>query len=114
MVETESLLVLHEVAPTHPQLLPSKVGYMKVRLTFLTSDPKHIRSVMLREQYRAEPPYLEDVCILLPLKETFSILETFIPAFEKLRESRVVSSTAKLLKFKILDDDLNTLAYLFE
>lgn len=112
-VEPKSLLVLHEVVPARPQLLPSKMGYVKIRLTFLTSEPKHIRSIMLRDQYKVEPPYLEDICVLLPLVDTFSILETFIPAFEKLREVGVVAKTSNLLKFKILDEDSHTLSYLF-
>lgn len=113
MVETESLLVL-EIAPSRPKPLPSKIGYVKIKLTFLTNEPKHVRSQMLRLSYNSEPPFVEDICILLPRMQVFSILETFLPAFEKLQESGVVSSTAKLLKFKILDGDTNTLAFLFE
>ena len=115
MANAETALELVSVAPPPKrELMASKDGFMKIRLTFLTDEPKHVRSTMLREQYGAKPPYTEDVCLLLSCGKTFSILETFIPAFEKLRESDVISSTAKLLKFKILDEDFNTLAYIFE
>lgn len=114
MVNVETALELvSAVAPPRPSPLPSKMGYVKIRLTFLTSEPKHIRSIMLRDQYKAEPPYLEDIYILLPLVDTFSILETFIPTFEKLRKAGVVAKTSNLLKFKILDEDSHTLSYLF-
>ncbi len=115
MVNVETALELvSAVAPPRPSPLPSKNGYMKIRLSFLTPEPKHIRSVMLRDQCKAEPPFVEDICVLLPCEKAFSILEAFIPAFENLRESGMVSRTADLLGFKILDGDYNTLAYLFE
>jgi hypothetical protein len=46
--------------------------------------------------------------------KVFAILETFIPAFEYLQNSGVVSHTAELQNFEIVDEDVHTLAYVFE
>jgi hypothetical protein len=89
----------------------SKKGYIKVRLYFLTHEPKHIRSFMLRAQYQAPPPYIEDVCILISQKKTHPILEAFSPAFEALKYRGWISETAVLHDFKILDEDTTTLAH---
>jgi len=96
-----------------PEVFPSKEGYTKIRLSFLTDDPKHIRSLMLQQTYNSKPPFVEDVCVLMPRMQVFSILETFFPVFERLREIGVVSPAANLLGFKVLDEDTETLAYLF-
>jgi hypothetical protein len=90
---------------------PAREGYAKIRLNFLTNEPKHIRSEMLRRICGSKPPFVEDVCVLMPLHRVFSILETFIPVFERLQETGVVSTTANLLGFKVLDEDITTLAY---
>lgn len=112
--ETTALALVSVVPPVKRELLPSKAGFVKIRLSFLTDDPKHVRSQMLRLSCNSKPPFVEDICILMPRMRVFSILETFIPAFEKLQEDGIVSNTAKLLTFKILDGDTNTLAFLFE
>lgn len=103
---------------TVPELLKlevhaSKAEYAKIRLVFLTDEPKHVRSQMLHSLYGSKPPFVEDVCILMPRMRVFSILEAFIPAFEKLQEANILPPTAKLLGFKVLDEDSSTLAYLF-
>jgi hypothetical protein len=96
-----------------PDVFSSKEGCTKIRLSFLTDEPKHIRSLMLQQIYGVKPPFVEDVCILMPRMEVFSILETFLPVFERLKETGVVSLNANLLGFKVLDEDTETLAYLF-
>lgn len=96
-----------------PEVYPFKEEYTKIRLSFLTDDPKHIRSLMLQQIYNSKPPFVEDVCVLLPRMQVFSILETFLPVFERLQEIGVVSPAANLLEFKVLDEDTETLAYLF-
>jgi len=96
-----------------PEVYPFKDEYAKIRLSFLTDDPKHIRSLMLQQIYSVKPPFVEDVCVLLPRMQVFSILEAFFPVFERLQEAGIVNSTANLLGFKVLDEDTLTLAYLF-
>ena len=113
-VETTALALVSVVPPPKRGLLPAKAGFVKIRLSFLTDDPKHVRSQMLRLSCNSKPPFVEDICVLMPRMRVFSILETFIPAFEKLQEEGTVSSTAKLLTFKVLDGDSSTLAFLFE
>lgn len=99
------------IAP--PPTAASKPNYLKVRLSYLTPEPKHIRSRMLEQQCRVQPPYLEDVCVLLPRMKVFSILENFIPIFEKLQAAGIVSGQANLQSFKVLEEDSSTLAYIF-
>jgi hypothetical protein len=97
--------------PDLPPTMPVKSGYVKVRLSYLTHKPKHVRSILLR-QYGTQPPYIEDVCILMPRMKVFALLETFMPAFEELRAAGVIDKEASLQTFTILDEDVSTLAYI--
>lgn len=102
------------IAPAaKPELAASKPGYMKVRLSYLTSQPQHLRSLLLYHTCGIQPPYTEEVSILLPRLKVFTLLETFIPSFEYLQKSGVVSKTAELQDFSILDEDNLTLSYIF-
>jgi len=116
MVKTESvsLVVSEVVSAPRFQLLPSEVGFIKIRLMFTTSEPKHVRSQMMQQIYHSKPPFIEDVCVLMPSAAVFTLLETFFPAFEWLKEIGVVSPTANLQEFKVLDEDTHTLAFLFK
>jgi hypothetical protein len=101
------------IAPTiQPELATSKEGFIKVRLSYLTSQPKHLRSLLLYHTCGIQPPYTEEVSILLPQGEVFALLETYIPVFEYLQKSGVVSNTAELQGFSIRDEDISTLAYI--
>ena len=97
--------------PKKPSLAASKPGYMKVRLSYWTGAPRHIRNVALREQCDAQPPFIEDACILMHRMRVFSLLESFMPAFGVLRAAEVVPQDANLRDFKVLDEDDLTLAY---
>jgi hypothetical protein len=108
------LLVGQQIAPPpRPELAATKQGYVKVQLSFLTGLPKHIRNILLREQCGTQPPYIEDICILMPRMKVFTILETYMPAFALLQQVGIVPYDAKLQDFKILDEDQHTLAFLF-
>lgn len=103
------------IAPAvKPELTTSKSGYVKIRLLYLTSQPQHLRSLLLLHTCGIKPPYTEEVCILLPHTKVFTLLETFIPLFEYLQECEVISKTAELQDFKVLDEDDHTLAYIFK
>ena len=106
-----------EVRPISPAIKPElaafKPGYVKVRLSYLTSEPKHLRSLLLYHTCGIQPPYTEEVSILLPRLKVFTLLETFIPPFEHLQKSRVVSKTAELQDFGVLEEDVLTLSYIF-
>lgn len=102
------------IAPAaKPELAASKDGFVKVSLSFLTLQPQHLRSLLLYHTCNIQPPYTEEVSILLPRMRVFALLETFIPHFEYLQKSGVVSKTAELQGFSIMDEDVHTLAYLF-
>jgi hypothetical protein len=59
----------------------------------------------------AFPPFLEDICILLPRMQVFTLLETFLPMFKTLQEAGVVSVNDTLTGFKLLNEDKLTLGY---
>ena len=85
-------------------------GHIKVRLQYLTKEPKHLRSMLL-SQYGMEPPFIEEACILLPHMRVFPMLECFLPAFKVLCKEGIVPKEAELQGFSILDRDSLTLSY---
>lgn len=104
---------VQRIAPTEqPMVAPVKSGHIKVRLSYLTSDPKHIRSIMMRNNCGAKPPYTEDTCILMPRMKVFTDLQNYASAFERLQLSGVLPLSAKLTSYTILDEDDITLAYI--
>jgi hypothetical protein len=84
-----------------------------VRLSFLTKEPQHLRSLLLYHTCGIRPPYTEEVSILMPRLRVFTRLENFIPQFQRLQASGVVSRSAELQDFTILDEDNLTLSYIF-
>lgn len=102
------------IAPAaKPELAAVKDGYVKVTLSYLTTQPQHLRSLLLYHTCNIQPPYTEEVSILMPRMKVFALLETFIPQFEYLQKAGVVSKTAELQGFSIMDEDRHTLSYLF-
>jgi hypothetical protein len=97
--------------PACPDIAASKEGFLKVRLTYLTHDPKHIQNFLLRNGYGIQGPYSEDICILMPANRVFENLETYLPAFELLQKSGVVRTEDTFLDFRILVEDDLTLAH---
>ena len=93
------------------RLASSAPGYIKVRLQYLTKTARHLRSTLLF-QCGAKPPFMEEVCVLLPHKKVYPLRECFLPIFEALRTEGIVSPDAILQEFNILDRDYLTLAYL--
>jgi hypothetical protein len=89
---------------------PSLPEHVKVRLQYLTQEPKHLRSMILAQQ-GAEPPFVEDVCVLIPHMKVYPMLECFLPAFETLRKDGIVPEKSELQDFRILDRDALTLSY---
>ncbi len=90
-------------------------GYVKVKLFFTTEEPKHIRSYGLQHSYGFKGPFMEDVCVLLPQAEVAPEFERFIPIMARLQlVCGVVSKTAQLKDFRILDEDTLTLAYVLD
>ncbi len=94
-----------------PALLSNKSGYVKIRLTYLTSDSKHIRNTMLQIQ-GIPSPHLDDICILLPQAKVFLLIECYMRAFASLQECGIIAKTADLWGFQILEEDEITLAYI--
>jgi hypothetical protein len=114
LTKSDTSLEVRPIAPANkPDLAASKPGYVKVRLSYLTSQPQHLRSLLLLHTCGIQPPYTEEVCILLPYAKVFALLETFMPPFEYLQKCGVLSKTAELQDFKVLDEDGLTLAYIF-
>lgn len=113
-LQSDAIEVTRPIAPmVKPELAASKPGYVKVRLSYLTSQPHHLRSLLLLHTCGIQPPYTEEVCILLPAAKVFTLLENFIPPFEYLQKCGILSKTAELQDFKVSDEDNLTLAYIF-
>ncbi len=90
-------------------------GYVKVKFFYTTEEPKNIRSYGLQHSYGFKGPFMEDVCVLLPQEQVSLNFECFIPAFARLQiQHLVVSKSAQLKDFLILDEDKLTLAYVLD
>ncbi len=85
-------------------------GYVKVKLFFWTSDPQHIRSVLLAAS-GAKAPFIEDICVLIPQCNLYPHVEAFGYALDYLKYGKIVGSSANLHSFKIVESDTRTLAY---
>ena len=105
--------LIRRIAPTKkPDLVADRLGHVKIRLSYLTVGPKHIRNAMLHTQ-GIPPPYIEDICILMPQVKVFNLIESFMPAFAVLQDSGLIPKAANIQSFKVLDEDTCTLAYTF-
>jgi hypothetical protein len=98
--------------PAPPAVAASKEGYIKVRLAYLTQEPKHIRNLILRQAYGIKPPYNEDTCILVPAAKCFADFESYMGAFDLLQAAGVLHPEDILLDVTVLIEDENTLAYI--
>lgn len=100
--------------PVTPSAMPvvDKPGHIKVRLTFLTLEPKHYRSHQLETQYGFQGPFTEEAYVLMPAALVTSMeLITFRTAFAFLQNNFAISRGAKLVSATLLDEDTTTLAY---
>ena len=93
---------------------PSKKGHIKVKLHYTTEEPKHIRSYILSRTYGVKGPFFEDVCVLIPQAEVYPELSWFVGVFTRLQFNHVISGTAQLKNFSLLDEDNITLAYVLD
>ena len=110
--KTTNTSVARQIAPPAcPDTVASKEGYLKIRLVYLTHDPKHIQNFLLKNGYGVKGPYIENVSVLLPATRVFDNLETYLPAFELLQKSGVVRPEDVFLDYAILVEDDITLAY---
>jgi hypothetical protein len=71
--------------------------------------PKHIRSLTLRA-IGLKPPFVEDVCVLLPAEQVLNRAEAYLGLLELLKESGVIQAE-DLVGFAVLVEDELTLAY---
>lgn len=86
-------------------------GYLKVKLFFQTWESKHIRSQVLETDFRVQPPFTEDISVLLPPEAVFHRLSCFEDVFRALKEAEILALTDKLQSFEVRDEDTRTLAY---
>lgn len=89
----------------------SKNNYVKVRLGFSTSQPTHLKSAMLASEYGVEPPYIENVCVLVPKNKVVDVFECFPPVLDTLCKTQVTPVDARLNFYEILEEDDSTVAY---
>jgi hypothetical protein len=86
-------------------------GYIKVRLVFNTWDPQHIRSHMLKTEHNLEPPFIENISVLVPVEDAYNRLSAYDDAFNTLKECGVLALADKLKDFELREEDILTLAY---
>jgi hypothetical protein len=86
-------------------------GHVKVRLIFKTWDPQHIRSHSLKTEFNQEPPFIEDISILVPVERAYNRLSAYDDAFNTLQECGVIALADKLTDFEVREEDVLTLAY---
>ena len=107
----ERTIGLPSVQPTATPVA-ERPGYIKVRLTYLTNEPKHYRSYQLALMYGLRGPYTEEAFVLMPVRSITSMdFTVFRSAFAFLQRNFIVSRSARLVKVTLLDEDTNTLAY---
>src|SRR4051812_25496937 len=112
MAKTEQKGASAQVAPAEQLVLqPEWKGCVKVRLTYLTPEPVHDRNFVLRDEADVDPPYTEEIAVLLPCKRVLTMLESFMGDFSRLQKAGAVHPEATLQKFTLLDEDVYTLAY---
>ena len=97
-----------------PEVMTSRKGYIKVRLDYKTTKPRHIRSFILSDAFMADGPFIESLRVLVPQNQTYPLIEVFFPVFDILKEWKYVYETDELVDFKILEDDLHGQAYFIE
>lgn len=95
-----------------PEMAKEKDGYVKVRLDFLTNQPKHVHSQLLAEHYDLQGPFLENISVLVPQGECFDLLECYAPHVSDLIKMKAIGD-CKLVGFDIQVEDDTTLAYVF-
>lgn len=96
-----------------PEMASTKDGYIKVRLDFLTQEPRHVHSSLLQSSYDLSGPFLENICVLIPQESCFDLLECFAPFVGELCKTGAVALSARLYAFEILEEDALTLSYVF-
>ncbi len=95
-----------------PEMAKEKDGYVKVRLDFLTNQPRHIHSQLLSEHYDLQGPFLENMSVLVPQSECFDLLECYAPLMSELIKMKAIGD-CQLIGFEIQVEDDTTLAYVF-
>lgn len=86
-------------------------GCVKVQLFYYTREPKHLRSRVLHSDFGLEPPFVEDIHVLLPADAAFNRLSAYEDMFRRLQFAQVLTVSDKLCNFSIRDEDTRTLAY---
>ena len=78
-----------------------KPGHVRVRLRYSTEVPTTETAMVLKDHLGVAGPYLEEVYILIPTKQAFSLLEAYLEPFELLKEHNIVPKTTTLKSFKV-------------
>lgn len=97
--------------PSCFDVVGSEPDHVKVRLLFNTWEPKHIHSHFLKTEASAAPPFVESVCVLVPLEQAFHRLSAYRDIFRALICAGVLAKADTLTAFEIREEDTHTLAY---
>jgi hypothetical protein len=97
--------------PTTLRVATQLGGHVKVRLYYHTFNPKHVRSAFLASEAGAQPPFVEDISVLIPVKRAYNRLSAYRPILALLVDEGLLKITDSLAKFEFREEDTTTLAY---
>lgn len=89
----------------------SRPGHIKVKLRFQTWDPHHLRSYLLKTDFKSEAPFIEERSVLLPADQVYDRISAYRGIFEILRNAGVVAQRDRLIEYEIRLEDETTLAF---
>ena len=86
--------------------------HVRVRLRYSTPNPTTEAALVMSKQLGVPGPYGEEVWILVPAGNAYSLLEAFLEPFAKLKDLGIVPENAELTSYKIeAGPEPHTLAY---
>jgi hypothetical protein len=94
-----------------PTLTAHEPGLVKVRISFETWEPQHMRSHALRTELFVKPPYVEDVCVLLRVGQVTTHRATYDNLLSSLIDLSLVPQRSRVVHFELLVGEKVTLAY---
>jgi hypothetical protein len=88
-----------------------RADMIKVLLWFETDRPHHLSAKLLQAHFAFEGPFVESVAVLMDPAKVFDLIEAYLDNFERLKDSKLVPSDARLISYDIIEEDERYLAW---
>lgn len=85
--------------------------HVRVRLNYSTLAPTTEASLVMRRQFGVSGPYQEEVFVLMPSRNAYTLLEAYLEPFELLKQTGAVPEEAVLKAFRVETGESPVLAY---